>query len=149
MFLLHSIPYFIFLEEGTLLDPDNEINIFALHCLYLTRINRSLKEFKKAWNRHPICTLNNWNPYKIWMNSVIRDDNTSVGDLENFGVDENGPIPDEELNTVVVPETLEDVNDELKELFLRRLQNFTANEDIDPLVEFLPAKSMLNDLLED
>ena len=83
------------------------------------------------------------------MNSVIRDDNTSVGDLENFGVDENGPIPDEELNTVVVPETLEDVNDELKELFLRRLQNFTANEDIDPLVEFLPGKSILNDLLED
>lgn len=54
----------------------------------------------------------------------------------------------EELNTVVVPETLEGVNDELKELFLRRLHNFTANEDVDPLIEFLPAKSMLNDLLE-
>ena len=33
VFLLHSMPYFIFLEEGTLLDPDNESNIFALHCL--------------------------------------------------------------------------------------------------------------------
>ena len=83
------------------------------------------------------------------MNSVIRDDNTSVGDLENFGVDENGPIPDEELNTVVIPETLEDVDDELKDLFLRRLHDFTANEDVDPLVEFLQAKSMLNELLED
>lgn len=54
----------------------------------------------------------------------------------------------EELITVVVPETLEGVNDELKELFLRRLHNFTANEDVDPLIEFLSAKSMLNDLLE-
>lgn len=83
------------------------------------------------------------------MNSVIHENDISVGDLEKFGVDENGPIPDEELNTVVVPETLEDVNDELMELFLRRLHNFTANEDVDPLVEFLLAKSMLNDLLVD
>ena len=140
---------FYSLEESSVLDPDNEIDIFALHCLYLTRINHSLKEFKEAWNRHPLRTENNWNPYKIWMNSVIRDDNTSVGDLENFGVDENGPIPDEELNTVVIPETLEDVDDELKDLFLRRLHDFTANEDVDPLVEFLQAKSMLNELLED
>ena len=83
------------------------------------------------------------------MNSVIHENDISVGDLEKFGVDENGPISDEELNTVVVPETLEDVNDELMELFLRRLHNFTANEDVDPLVEFLLAKSMLNDLLVD
>ena len=80
------------------------------------------------------------------MNSIIRDNNTSVGDLENFGVDENGH---EELNTVVVLETIEDVDDELKKLFLIRLHDFTANEDVDPLVEFLQAKSMLNELLED
>ena len=129
-----------------MIDPDNEIDIFALHCLYLTRINHSLKEFKEARNRYPIRTENNWNPYKKWMNSVIRDDNTSVGDLENFGMDENGH---EELNTAVVPETIEDVDDELKELFLIRLHDFTANEDVDPLVEFHQAKSMLNELLED
>ena len=137
---------FYSLEEGSLIDPDNEIDIFALHCLYLTRINHSLKEFKEARNRYPIRTENNWNPYKKWMNSVIRDDNTSVGDLENFGMDENGH---EELNTAVVPETIEDVDDELKELFLIRLHDFTANEDVDPLVEFHQAKSMLNELLED
>ena len=136
---------FYSMEEGGFLDPDNDIDIFALHCLYLTQINNSLNEFRDAWNKHPLRTENNWSPYKIWMNSVIRDDNASIGDLENFGVE---PIPEDELNTVVIPETLEDVSDELKELFLRRLLEFTETEDVDPFVEFLQAKSMLNEILE-
>ena len=82
------------------------------------------------------------------MNSIFRDDSISVGDLDNFGVDENGPIPDKELNTVIIRETLEDVDDELKELFLSRLHDVTTNEHVDPFVEFLQAKSMLNEILQ-
>ena len=43
-------------EEFGVLDPDNELDIFTLHCLYLPRINNSLVEFLKAWNRHPLRT---------------------------------------------------------------------------------------------
>ena len=63
--LFHSM------EEFGVLDPDNELDIFTLHCLYLPCINNSLVELLKAWNRHPLRTEENWSPYKIWLNSII------------------------------------------------------------------------------
>lgn len=41
------------MEPVGVLNPDNEIDLFVLHCLYLPRINKSLDEFTRAWNRHP------------------------------------------------------------------------------------------------
>ena len=51
------------MEATGVLDPDNEADLIV-DCLYLPRINHSLKEFTKAWNRHPLRTVNNWSPYK-------------------------------------------------------------------------------------
>lgn len=67
---------------------------------------------------------------------------------EEYGIDEKGPIPVEELDTVVVPETLS----MWTTMFLVRLNNLTSSvfvTDSDPQIEFLEAKSILTDLLED
>ena len=106
------------MEAVGVLDPDNEIDLFALHCLYLPRINNSLEEFTKAWNKHPLRTEQNWSPYKIWANSVIRGEiDHHIPELESFGLDEEGPIADEQVNTVLVPETLEDLSGDKKNIF--------------------------------
>lgn len=45
---------FYYLENAGLLDPVNEVHLFALHYIYLPRINASLTEFKSGWNHHSI-----------------------------------------------------------------------------------------------
>ena len=56
---------FYFMEAQQILDPENELHLFVLHCVFLPRINRSLQSFSSAWNRHPLCTERMWSPRKI------------------------------------------------------------------------------------
>ncbi len=48
---------FCYLEEEYLLNSENEIHVFALHYVYLTRINQALQQFSVAWNEHNFCLL--------------------------------------------------------------------------------------------
>ncbi len=50
---------FYYLEECNLLDPQNDRHIFALHYIYLPRLNKSLQSFKEAWNKHGLRTESN------------------------------------------------------------------------------------------
>ena len=69
--------------------------------------------------------------------------------LESFGLDEEGPIADEQVNTVLVPETLEDLSEKTKRIFLQRLYHLTSSVgDVDPNVEFLEIRTTLTELLE-
>ncbi len=145
--LFHSM------EATGVLDPDSEDDLFVLHCLYLPRINNSLDEFSRARNRHPLRTEHNWSPHKIWTNSVVSEEelNGALPDIDIFGVEEEGPIASEELNTVISPETLRNVNEEIRQMFLGQLDRLTStvfSRDADPHIEFLQAKSLLSELLE-
>ena len=42
-------------EEGHL-DVLNEVDMFCLHTVHLSRINKSLSEFTVSWNNHAILT---------------------------------------------------------------------------------------------
>ena len=123
------------MEAVGVLDPDDEADLFALHCLYLPRINSFIEEFTKGWNQHPLRTEHNWFPYKIWANSVIRDEiDHHLPDLDSFGLDEQGrPIADEQQSTFFVPETLERLSEETKRLFWQHLYRLTSSiGDVDP-----------------
>ena len=61
------------MEALDILDPDNELDLFVLHCIYLPRIRQSLADFRRAWNLHPLRTEHKWSPTKIWVNSIMRD----------------------------------------------------------------------------
>ena len=64
-------------------------------------------------------------------------------------MDEEGPIADEQMNTIVVPETLETRSEEAKGTFVQQLSRVTANiADVDLNVEFLEVKAIQIDLLE-
>lgn len=129
------------LEALGVLDQDNEMDLFVLHSLYLPRINESLNEFVKAWNRHPLRTESNWSPHKIWTNSVIQEDEHI--DVNTYGIDEESP---QQINTVMVPDTLAHIPVDAKTMFLLRL-NDLSNSGSDPHVELLEGKSMLNRML--
>ena len=44
----------MYLESVHLLNPCNELDLFALHYVYTERINNHIGEWMDAWNRHPI-----------------------------------------------------------------------------------------------
>ena len=151
----HSL--FYHLEEFCNLDPLSETDLFVLHYVFLPRINQCLDEFLESWNRHPLRTERSWPPRKIWLNGIMHPCNsTQVGiqsvtdsiDPDEYGVDEEGPLPLEMDcdDDVVVPETI-------VPLVGRQLNAF--QQAVDPLEQcddlgismFVRAKQLLSQLL--
>ena len=88
---------FYFLEEQGILDPLNEYHLFALHFIYLPRINRSMEEFRSGWNHHSICTEHNATPLQLFSAGALRLQNSGAVAvdffdhvLENYGLEEEG-----------------------------------------------------------
>jgi len=59
------------MEESGILKMDNPLHKFALHYVFLPRINKAISSFTSAWNNHPLRTENNWSPKRIWVNGMI------------------------------------------------------------------------------
>lgn len=67
------------MEDCEALNPDNDIHIYALHFVFLPRINNALDKFVAAWNCHGVSTAGNRTPVQLWMlgmNSVAQSNLT-------------------------------------------------------------------------
>ena len=65
------------MEEELLLNAENEIHMFSLHYIYLTRINKVLQQFSDAWNNHPLSTEQNLSPVQLWISGLYHSSGTS------------------------------------------------------------------------
>lgn len=117
------------MEALGILDPDNDLDLFVLHCIYLPRIRRSLQDFANAWNLHPLQTEWNWSPRKIWINSLLRDQQDIDVNPATCGVDPTGPLPEEDPISVEVPETLCSLDSDKLAAFLGLTDNQSVFED--------------------
>lgn len=63
---------FYYLEDINSLDLYDEIDIFALHFVFLKRINNHLAEWADAWNRHPISGEHNYSPQQLWTIGLVQ-----------------------------------------------------------------------------
>ena len=54
-----------------MLDPANEVHMFALHHVYLPRINRNLQMFQEAFNRAPLSTERGCSPTQLWIRGML------------------------------------------------------------------------------
>lgn len=95
------------LEDSELLGPLVGLHIFALHYVYIPRINTALKEFKKQWNHHGLRTERGLSPLQLCTEGLLRNVNsghpTDIGN--DFEVDPEDPFPiDDEDYQVAVPE---------------------------------------------
>lgn len=120
---------FYYLESQQLLDPDNENDLFVLHCIFLPIIEENLQSFCRAWNLHSVRTERHWTPRKIWINGMITLDNreqTAVRDviedyqcdIDDFGVEYDPPISEEQVHTVHVPPTFSSTSHQNEQVFL-------------------------------
>ena len=67
----HMYHLFYSLEDAGLLDPVDEVDLFALHFVFLPRINQRLERFKAAYCRHRLRTEHNRTPLQLWTRGVL------------------------------------------------------------------------------
>lgn len=68
------IATFFELEAEQVLNPDNEVDIFCLHVVFLPRINKNLAEFQGSWNNHSLSTEGNMSPLQLCVLGLLSSD---------------------------------------------------------------------------
>ena len=98
------------LEVLGILDPLNHVHLYALHVVYIPRINRSLQIFRQGWNNHGMSRIKGSSPLQLFTlgiaklqasGNLAKDFNQTVQD--DYGIDFDGPVATEEDHAVVVP----------------------------------------------
>ena len=140
----HFANLFYYLESSNHLDPLNEHQLFALHFVFLPRINRACNELTSQLNFRPMRTAHNLSPVQLFVSrcmelygsqsTVVRElfddrqENSlhSVVDPPSFGVEIDESEVNEEIdNHVTVPFTEIENMDNITEI----LREFQPLED--------------------
>lgn len=114
---------FFYLETIELLDRDDEVDLFALHYVYLPRINSAIQQFVLQWNNHSLSGDGGATPLQRWTEGFYQfalSDYTTVTDVLNpqdcnqdYGIDDDGPMPDLQTNNhVEVPASTVNLTDD-------------------------------------
>ena len=121
---------FYHFEDIELLDPVNELHLYALHYVYLARINKTLEGFVDGWNNHRVRTAGSKTPNQLFVEGSLRLHRSGLTaldflervDHETYGVDPDGVALDngEDDEGAPVPESdftlQEDHLDELRSI---------------------------------
>lgn len=57
---------FSMMEEQKILNPDDGVHLWALHFVFLPRINQTLAGFEMTWNNHKLSSQQNKTPLQLW-----------------------------------------------------------------------------------
>ena len=113
---LTSVYYRLFyhLESIGLLNPLSESDLYALHYVYIPRINQQLHAFVGAWSSHSIRTASGCSPMQLFVQHTLQGRGPETEDfhLQQYGIDPDGPIPPLEIAQVEVPRSTIVLNDE-------------------------------------
>jgi hypothetical protein len=140
------------LEELGLLDPLDDTNLYALHFMYLPRINQCLFDFTNSWNNHPLRTCHGSTPLQLYNLGmiVLKTDNVAALDYYAPIVDEYGEEFSEESllcpdssECVQVPSTFPITTTNLDEL--SSVINPKTDSDSCGVVIYLEVMDYLND----
>ena len=66
---------FYFLEDMNLYDSEEEAHVFALHDVFLPRINAALKGFVDSWNNHPLSSEGGLSSMQLWVSGLMTHPN--------------------------------------------------------------------------
>ncbi|XP_032366181.1 uncharacterized protein LOC116684911 [Etheostoma spectabile] len=62
---------FNFLESDGVVDIDNEMHLWALHYVYLPRLNRDIVAFVQQWNNHGLRTERHQSPLQLFVRGCV------------------------------------------------------------------------------
>lgn len=140
-------------------DTTNEYHLFALQVTYLPVINEALEQLTSAWNSHALSTEHNLSPRQLWVQGMLNSANsgyTAVQGIFNdqinwneYGIDEDGPVPEEQANYAVEVPT---PPFSLTEEELQQLEHVrsTARDsgDLDGIVAFFSVLHLVEQFLD-
>ena len=63
---------FYHMESTGLLDPLDSVHLYALHFVFLPRINKALGDFIKGWNKHTLSNTGGLSPMKLYTKEMVR-----------------------------------------------------------------------------
>ena len=72
------------MENSGLLDLSNEAHIFALHYVFLPRINKNLDLFREAYNTAPLSTERSNSPTQLWIQGLLNVTNSNRRVAQEF-----------------------------------------------------------------
>ena len=124
---------FNFLEEIGSLNLDNNVYIFCLHYVFLPRINQNLTKWKLAWNKHKISTESNLTPEQLYIKGMIACGFCGMEDsninLDEYGIDFDGPRPTENNDNTVIVDELRNILTQQQMILLQSRVNPLENDD--------------------
>ena len=92
---------FHYMESTGCLNPLDDVHLFALHHVYMPRVNRALAEFTHQHNNHCLRTEHNFTLLQLFSVAPRTTDPVSV-DWNSYGVSTEGPAPDAEADNCVI-----------------------------------------------
>uniref|UniRef100_A0A9J7XB17 Integrase catalytic domain-containing protein n=2 Tax=Cyprinus carpio carpio TaxID=630221 RepID=A0A9J7XB17_CYPCA len=95
----HSL--FTFLESEGIIDPANELHMWALQYVYLPRINRDLRIFRCRWNNHGLRTEGFSTPVQLFVRACLRLQNRPLRAIQDVF---EGPVNAPQLQGDVLPQ---------------------------------------------
>ncbi|KAL7274477.1 hypothetical protein RUND412_002623 [Rhizina undulata] len=94
---------FVTMVDHGYLNQSSEIDLLALHLVFLPRIQTALNIFVKGWDYHGVRTSGSQTPLRLWTDGLLRYeedlayprlvDCSAEIDAENFAVDYAEPMP--------------------------------------------------------
>ena len=77
------------MEDNELLDPFNEIDIAALHYIFIPLINNKLDAWRHAWSKHRIRTIKT-STIHLWVSGQINSptDKLTEDEVLDFGFED-------------------------------------------------------------
>ncbi|KAK6470264.1 hypothetical protein HHUSO_G31228 [Huso huso] len=97
---------FMYMENIGILDSTNEVDLCALHFVYIPRIGNSVQEFTRQWNYHRLSTVQSMSPLALWHSGILSNLTTVnsqdlLSGIDNYGIDHAGPITANEADTYI------------------------------------------------
>lgn len=99
------------MEDLGIIDPNSDADLFALHYVFIPRINAQLLQFMNAWNHHPLRTEHGLSPLQLWQQGILlatprwqQEVLHGFSVQTDYGVDEDGHFSNSfDLESVIVP----------------------------------------------
>ena len=147
---------FLYLEQCGVLDPESERHLYCLHFIYLPLINTALRELASAWNDHPVSTESNYTPRQLWLQGMLQNRNSDLVavrdvidnehcNVDDFGIEEEGPVPALDTASVVVPQSPIHLSDESVDALLQAISHVPL--DNNGIVYYMEAVATLDRIL--
>ena len=142
---------FWYLEDSGKFDINNEVHVYALHLVFLPRINSDLAVFVNGWDNHSLRTERNHSPNQLWilgsLNYTPDGDINNVLTDENYGIDFENFEEDTDFERIVVPEIQHYLTNREKEIFHSHIDILRISESFGADI-FVEALNLIEHLLD-